>query len=449
MLLAACGGGSDRAPPQPTHTTAEGIWTGTSPVGSLAGPAASVLVLENGDTWGLVGLGSPLSALRGTMSSVDGKISGSDVPAAPGTSYSGTYTPRDSIDARLGFSNFVGHYVSSYDQRASLPAFAGGRWASGKGGLASPWFVTLSDSGTLRVIPALKCVGNGSLKPRTSGKNVFDLQVSFSGEGCSDATLFRSESPRMSGAAWHDGTHLILMGLTPEPDPVSQRHGELAVAVDTSEITPGPTPTPPPPAQPLANPTGLWTGTLPTGRTLTLLVLEDGDTWGHYRRPDGSLAGGFVLHGATSWADGKLSGTGIEADILEGSYSGTYTPNGRMQMQLQEGAFVGAYSSALNQAPSLAAIAGRYQGRLSLHVSDSGDMTLATIGCTGTGKATPRAGSKNVFDFTTNIGLCYGNTDLMGARTGVMYYDNGTLTLMARGSGPQPKGMVLVVTRAP
>lgn len=436
MVLADCGGGDDSAPPQPTHTTAEGICTGTSPIATLAGPAASLLVLENGDTWGLVGLESPVSSLRGTMTSADGKISGAALPASPGTSYRGTYTRGESINASLGFSNFVGRYVSSYDERASLTAFAGSRWGSGKGGLASPWLVTVSDSGALRIIPALNCEGNGSLKPRASGKNVFDLQVSFSGDGCFNGVLSPGDSPSLAGAAWHDGTYLVLMGLTREPNPVTQRYGELAIALNTSDTTPGPVPAPPPLAQPLANPAGLWTGTLPTGRALTLLVLEDGDTWGFYRKPDGSLAGSSVMHGSTAWVDGKLSGTGIEADILEGSYSGSYTPDGRMQMQLQEGAFVGAYSSAVNQAPSLAAISGNYQGRVAINVSASGDMILATIGCAGAGKATPRAGSKNVFDFTIDIGLCYGNTDLQGARAGVMYYDNGKLTLIAQGSGP-------------
>ena len=452
MILVACGGGTespDNAAPQPppAQTTAEGIWTGNSPVADTKGLDASLVVLENGEAWGIFGLETPVSTLHGALSSADGKISGSNAPGTAGGSYSGTYTPRANMDARLGGANFVGSYVSSYEKPASLSAFTGSHWVTGKVGVSSPWFVSLDDSGVLRIVTALHCEGSGSLKPRASGKGVFDLSVSFTGQGCASVGPGWGDSPSMSGVAWQDGKRLIVMGLKAQAEPVSQNKSGFAFTVNPSETAPAPTPTPLPPAEPLPNPTGLWTGTLATGRTLTLLVLEDGDTWGFYRDPGTSLPGNSVLRGATSWADGKLSGSGEEADILSGSYSGTYTPDGRMQMQFQEGAFSGRYSSAIDQPPTLAAIAGHYRNSfLGITISESGDMTLGTFGCAGKGKATPRSGGKNVFDVHLDMGPCYGNLRYTGARSGVMYYENGTLAILAQGA--QIGRMVLVATKS-
>lgn len=434
LALSACGGGDSEEP----VTSAEGIWTGNSPVGDSKGLDASLLVLENGETWAVIGLATPVDTLHGAMISADGKLSGSNTDGTGG-SYSGTYAPRASMEARLGFTNFTGSYASTYDQPASLAAFTGSHWATGKAVFPAEWLVTISDSSTLRIVPALGCEGSGSLKPRASGKNVFDLGVSFSGEGCASLGLGWGDSPRMSGVVWQDGTRLIVMGLKPDPEPVSQRRSGFAFTVTPSQTPPPPTPVPP--AEPLANPIGVWTGTLSTGRALTLLVLEDGDTWGFYRRPDGSLVTDSVLHGATSWADGKLSGLGEEARILSGSYGGTYTPSGSMQMQFQEGTFSGSYSGTHDQPASLAAIAGRYEG---LDISDSGDYryTLGTSGCFGSGKATPRASGKNVFDVSVHR-TCWGFDVISSDQgSGVMYYENGTLTIMALMPEGTTRGLV-------
>lgn len=192
--LTACGGGgsSDSTPlPPQVPSTAEGIWKGSTSTGH----GGVVLVLENGDTWGLYGTNSniPSGALHGHTESNAGKLFGTgrafdfnSGTQAPG-GYNGTYTVNGTIDVSLpGSLRFTGSYDAAYGQAATpaavAGAYAGGVLVSG----ASPQAVTvaISASGAL-TIPAIHgCSASGSLVPRASGKNVYDVTVTFSGATC-------------------------------------------------------------------------------------------------------------------------------------------------------------------------------------------------------------------------------------------------------------------------
>jgi len=219
-LLAACGGGgsddaSTPAPP-PAVTSMEGFWTGKS----AAGFDVALAVLENGDTWGVVTSNGILySALQGKTTSSGGTLTGTgrEFSLSSGmvasATYSGTYTAKTRTDVRLSSGNsFTGAYSAAYDQPASLAALAGTYAGSGvgTGAGAQSMAVTISASGAISVPPSLGCSASGSAAPRASGKNIFDLRITFTGATC---TL--GDGATASGVAYYEGGALIAMGLLP------------------------------------------------------------------------------------------------------------------------------------------------------------------------------------------------------------------------------------------
>lgn len=221
-LVTACGGGDDdnsptpAPPPAPAVTSAEGFWTGKS----AAGYDVALVVLENGDTWGyFADSGVLYGALQGKTTSSGGTMTGSgrefnfsDATVYPG-SYSGTYTAKTKIDVRLSDGSlFTGTYSDYYDQPASLAALAGTYQGMGvsTGAPVQSIPVTISTSGAISAPPSLGCGISGSAVPRASGKNVFDLRITFSGTSCA-----LGNGATVSGVAYYVNGELIAMGLLP------------------------------------------------------------------------------------------------------------------------------------------------------------------------------------------------------------------------------------------
>ncbi|QJY31665.1 hypothetical protein HND92_00855 [Diaphorobacter sp. JS3050] len=223
-LLTACGGGgSDDAStatptpaPPPAATSAEGFWMGKS----AAGYDVAVAVLENGDTWGVYTSGSTLyGALQGKTTSSNGALTGSGREfnllsnSVSQGSYSGTYTAKNRLDLRLSDGNsFSATYSTFYDQPTSLSALAGTYRGYGVGtGAPVQWLaVTISASGAVSYPTTLGCSASGSVTPRASGKNIFDLRITFSGASC---TL--GNGATVSGVGYYESGKLIAMGLLP------------------------------------------------------------------------------------------------------------------------------------------------------------------------------------------------------------------------------------------
>ena len=193
VLLAACGGGgggSAQLPAPAPIATAEGFWEGTSSTGT----SVALAVLENGETWGVYTLsGSIIGALYGNTVSSGTTLSGTgidfNIPSRsvrPG-SYTGTFVEKSSIRvATSSGSTFSGAYGTSYDQPASMATLAGtfsGQGVSGTS-LAQAVSVTISSSGAITVPGSLGCSATGSAKPRTSGRNIFDVTIAFTGNTC-------------------------------------------------------------------------------------------------------------------------------------------------------------------------------------------------------------------------------------------------------------------------
>lgn len=205
-------GGSDDTPAQTAST--EGFWSGTASTGY----DVDLVVLENGETWGVYSSGDVIyGALAGKTSTSGDRLSGSgldfnlpDRSVTQGT-YSGTVSTKESISVTLSNgSSFEGTYDALYEQPASSSAIVGDFSGPGVSG-AAPFqtvAVTIEPSGQMTMHETLGCSGSGTIKPRASGKNVYDLSLTFSGATC---TLGNGMTVR--GIAVYDSGQVMALAL--------------------------------------------------------------------------------------------------------------------------------------------------------------------------------------------------------------------------------------------
>ncbi len=197
LWLTACGGGDgDPGSKGPNLSgnpgggsllDVEGLWTGQS----NDGVQTALIVLEDGSAWGLQRRGSVLA------SAIVGKASGSggvfSMPASvlnlgywspANSTYAGTYTARSSLAATsTGNSPLALSYKSAYESAAALSAVVGNYTLNGisKFGAAPRVTMTLSASGAISFSNWGACSPTGTVSPRSSGRNVFNLSISFKG----------------------------------------------------------------------------------------------------------------------------------------------------------------------------------------------------------------------------------------------------------------------------
>jgi hypothetical protein len=204
LVLSACGGGGDDvAPPAPKPpatvvTGVEGLWTGatTDPL-NVQG-----VVLENGESWSILtdAVGAVVGISQGAV-----QTSGPDVVSGTGrylnvvdeanlasrttvaVSYSGKYAVRDSVQVTDSKGvKFTGTYGVLYEQPAVVSELLGTYSGTGIGNQVREPLVSVSIStGGLVSIPSYPgCSIRGTVVPRASGRNVFDLPLTFSGATC-------------------------------------------------------------------------------------------------------------------------------------------------------------------------------------------------------------------------------------------------------------------------
>jgi hypothetical protein len=191
-VLCGCGGGgASDDPPAGGAASAEGFWSGSTSAGYEFG----LLTLENGEFWGAYGRnGYIYGAGQGTGSWNGAQISGSgtDFYIAGGQVYnlsmSGTYTPKGTSSGTVTSGNGTHNFTAAYDGRYDQPALPFD--------LAGSWNLrTISPAGTATVPVTISALGtwsgtisgcsySGTSTPRPSGKNVFNVIVSFSGSTC-------------------------------------------------------------------------------------------------------------------------------------------------------------------------------------------------------------------------------------------------------------------------
>lgn len=203
VTVVACGGGggADSAPAvvPPPATTAEGVYGGALTGSSSTG--FQLLVLENGDYWALYG------NQTSTLFSVAGFIQGA------GASNNGSFTSSNAKD--FGFAPAVGGTISAtYDsaaktisgsitEGASVAKFSGGsipgsQYTYSKAAalidIVGTWAVTsltgegiainIAQSGAFSAVSSLGCNFSGTVAPRPSGKNVFNVSLTFGAAPC-------------------------------------------------------------------------------------------------------------------------------------------------------------------------------------------------------------------------------------------------------------------------
>jgi len=183
--------------PASQQTSPEGVYVGTA----SSGYTFNAAVLENNQFWTLYGYPDSLGGLRvygiaqgdGTASSGsyvssnarDYYYTGSVTPGAlsatyvPGVSFNGSVV---SATGSVAFSATVpGPSSYSYDAAASLSTISG-NWA-GTFLDSSPGSIAIQSSGAFTG-SVLGCFFSGTILPRASGKNIFNVTLTFAGSPC-------------------------------------------------------------------------------------------------------------------------------------------------------------------------------------------------------------------------------------------------------------------------
>jgi hypothetical protein len=222
VALTACGGGGDDAPatstpaPPPAATTAEGFWSGTASTGT----AVALAVLENGETWGVYSSGGFIvGALYGQTTSTGSALSGAgnDFNIPSGTvsagSYTGTFAAKSSVSVNTSAGgSFKGTYNTGYDATPSLATLAGAYTGTGVSGNSPVQNVSvnIAPTGAFTVPASLGCSATGIASTRPSGKNIFNVNVTFTGTNCA-----LGNGATASGIAYYDtvARQLLVMAL--------------------------------------------------------------------------------------------------------------------------------------------------------------------------------------------------------------------------------------------
>lgn len=192
VMLAGCGGDSSSIASAPTGTAApavlraEGVYTGTLSNGQVV----ESIVLENGE----------ILLMHGDFRSLNGQAIMEGTGRADNGSYSSTdardYDPSSAdpfFPASISASyNAAGAFSGTIAERGQTISFSGVRPAASVydydqpallGTVVGTWGdfllkVTITAAGEIR-LSTRQCDGAGTIKPRASGKNVFDIEWTF------------------------------------------------------------------------------------------------------------------------------------------------------------------------------------------------------------------------------------------------------------------------------
>lgn len=216
LALSACGGGGgDTVATQ----SAEGFWTGTT----AKGTSVSLAILENGETWGLYGnANSVVGALHGNTSVSGTSLSGSgggfnfDSRTVSNGAYTGSVTSKSNISFSVSDgTQFTGAYDASYEQPVTLSNFAGTYTGWAVTALIAPQATTVVIDANGSISSSIvsgnqSCTTSGTAVARASGKNVVNLQLTFTGSYCA-----LGNGATVTGVATYNSAtrQIIAMGL--------------------------------------------------------------------------------------------------------------------------------------------------------------------------------------------------------------------------------------------
>jgi hypothetical protein len=198
--VAACGGsGNDLASPATTVDRPEGIYGGT--LTGSASPDFRMLVLENGELWSFYGTetapGYTVGGLvQGAVTVSGTTFVGTDLrdygvaPATSGTTAGSFNKAAGTITGNVvaggvtvSFSGApIAGSLYNYDTPASLASFTGAWTLDSLDGDNITLNVTAGGAVTATTVSG--CTFSGTAAPRASGKNVFDINVTFGAAPC-------------------------------------------------------------------------------------------------------------------------------------------------------------------------------------------------------------------------------------------------------------------------
>lgn len=196
--LTACGGGGSGGSSTPatvTNSVLQGVWSGTS----SSGASLSIVSLENGDTYSMFGTVS--SGVLSVVGFDEGNltVSGSTVSGTlteylnNGTSYSGalngTVSTNTSISGTTtwsgGTTTFSATPTSSTNYVYNTPAVISDVVGSWTGSMLNGTAATITVASNGAVTGSNSgCTFTGTVTPRASGKNVFDVSITFGAAPC-------------------------------------------------------------------------------------------------------------------------------------------------------------------------------------------------------------------------------------------------------------------------
>lgn len=196
-VLIGCGGGGGGSGASTTPGEAQGVYTGSFSTPAFPAGKFSTLVLDNDEIWtlyGVEGAGGEL-LVYGLIQGQGASSSGSFAVASlkdyyyDGTSASGTLSARYQVGSTfngtvsangqsVSFSGVVpaaGSTNYSYSTAANLSDVSGVWSGTSMSGVTSSY--TISSSGTFSGTNQYGCGFSGTVTPRASGKNVFDVTL--------------------------------------------------------------------------------------------------------------------------------------------------------------------------------------------------------------------------------------------------------------------------------
>jgi hypothetical protein len=197
LALSGCGGGGGGTPAASTPGQAQGVYNGSFSTSTFPTGKFSTLVLDNDEIWTLYGREGTSGQLlvygliQGQGSSSSGSFTSSSLKDyyydgtsmsetlsatyQVGSTFNGTVSANGQSVSFSGVVPATGSTSYNYNTSASLSDISGSWSASNMGGVTSSF--TISTTGTFSGTNQYGCGFSGSVNPRSSGKNVFDVSI--------------------------------------------------------------------------------------------------------------------------------------------------------------------------------------------------------------------------------------------------------------------------------
>ncbi len=196
--LVACGGGSsDASSAASTPGQAQGVYSGSFSSVAFNPGKFNALILDNDEFWTLYGLEGSGGELRvygliqgqgaassGSFSSsnlkdyyYDGTTASGSLSATytPGTSFVGTVSSSGRSVSFSGAAPAANSSAYNYNTAATISSITGAWSGTNMSGVTSTY--TIASNGTFSGVNQYGCGFSGTLTPRASGKNVFDVAL--------------------------------------------------------------------------------------------------------------------------------------------------------------------------------------------------------------------------------------------------------------------------------